>query len=98
MRIAICASPGSDEVSRQIAENLKEKGHTVLVANGGLKDYLSAIEEADALLVSDEELTIEMGIALIFADYLGKGIMAKSEPKNKALQDILDKIDIKLIG
>lgn len=98
MRIAICARPDSGEVSKKISENLGDKGHTTRVATGGLRDYFRAIEESDALLVADEELTVELGIAIIFANYLRKGIMVKSEPKHGALQEILDRIEVKIIG
>lgn len=98
MRIAICSSQESKEISERIAGNLQEKGHTTLVATRGAKEYFQAIEESDALLVADEILSVELGIAMVYADYLGKGIMAKAEPRNEALQHILDKIDVKIIG
>ena len=99
MKIAICSGPESEEISRRIADNLTEKGHTTVVATGGLHDFFRAIEESDALLVAEGgEVSVEIGMAIIFADYIGKGVMAKGQPKNKALQHLLDDIEVKIIG
>ncbi|TRO61981.1 hypothetical protein E2P64_00405 [Candidatus Bathyarchaeota archaeon] len=99
MKIAVCSGPESKEISEKIAGNLRSKGHKTRVVSGSLKDYLDSIGEADALLIVNDrgEVSPEMVVAIVLADYLGKRVMATRQPENRALEGLLSSVNVEVV-
>jgi len=98
--IAVCSGPESQETSIKIANNLREKGHLVSRVSGGIQRYLKAVIDSDAILVvnDDGEVSPELVVAMILADYFGKDVLATRRPKNRALSKMLSSIKVKVVG
>jgi hypothetical protein len=99
VRIAVCSGSESRETSKKIAENLKKKGHKTKVVFGSLKNYLDSVGEADALLIVNDrgEVSPEIVVVMVLADYLGKRIMATRKPENLALGALVSPLQIEVI-
>lgn len=100
MEIAVCSTKGDVDKARKIAKNLQEKDHTAkVVAKQDFRKYLDAVGRADAMLVvaGDGEVSLDMAVAMVLADYLGKGLMATSTPYNEAMDPLLSLLNIKVV-
>lgn len=100
MEIAVCSAKGNKEKAQRIAKNLQGKGHTATVtAGGGFRKYLDSVGKADAMLVvtGDGDVSLDMAVAMVLADYLGKGLMATGQPFNEALDPLLADLKIKVV-
>jgi|GEM_PF-4261822 len=97
--IAVCSGPESRETSIKIANNLREKGHLVSRVSGGIKKYLKAVIDSDAILVVNDggEVSPELVVAMILADYFGKDVLATREPESGALSELLSSIKVKVV-
>jgi hypothetical protein len=99
VKITVCATKESSGTARKVTDSLRRRGHNAKLILGGMRKCLDALGDADALLVvnDEEDVAVELIVAMVLADYLGKKVLTTKPPRNEAMRSILASLDLEVI-